>query len=43
MLPCHNSYIYGTWKSKEVGDLKSSYREKLKEGSHKVKEGGQFL
>ena len=25
MLPCHSCYIYGTWRSKEVGSLKSSY------------------
>ena len=24
MLPCHIYYINGTWRSKEVGDLKSS-------------------
>ena len=37
MLPCHSCYIYGTWRSKKVGDLKSSYGGKLKGGSHKVK------
>ena len=25
MLPCHNCYICGTWRSKEVGGLKLSY------------------
>ena len=25
MLPCHIYYIYGTWRSKELGDLKSSF------------------
>ena len=40
MLPSHNCYIYGTWRSKEVGGLNSSYGGKLKEGSHKVKRRG---
>ena len=32
MLPCHSCFIYGTWRSKELGGvgggevLKSSYR-----------------
>ena len=25
MLTCHIYYIYGTWRSKELGDLKSSF------------------
>ena len=25
MLPCHSCYIYWTWRSKNVGSLKSSY------------------
>ena len=25
MLSCHSYYIYGTWRSKNVGGLKSSY------------------
>ena len=37
MLPCHNCYIYGIWRSKEVKGLKSSYRGKGK--SHKGGEG----
>ena len=44
MLPCHSCYIYGTWRSKEVGSLKSSYGGKLKGGSkHKVKRGRAFF
>ena len=39
MLPCHSCYIYGTWRSKEVGGLKSPYGEKLKGESHKAKGG----
>ena len=39
MLPCHIYYIYGTWRSKELGDLKSSFggRERfLWEGGGRV-------
>ena len=36
MRPCH-SCIYGTYRIKEIGGLKSSYGGKLKGGSHKVK------
>ena len=38
-----NFYIYGTWRSKEVGSLKSSYEGKLKLrwGSHKF-QGDNF-
>ena len=32
MLPCLRGYIYGTWRSKEVGGLKSLYGGKLEEG-----------
>ena len=38
MLPFHGCYVCGIWGSKEVGGLKSSYREKGK--SHKE---GEFL
>ena len=27
MLPCHSCYIYGNWRSKEVGNSKSWYGE----------------
>ena len=44
MPPCRSCYIFGTWRSKDGvkggGGLKSSYGEKLKGGSHKVKGGG---
>ena len=30
MLPCYNCYICRTWKIKEVGGLKLSYRGKEK-------------
>ena len=45
MLPCHSYYIYGTWTSKEVGGLKSSYGGKLngRGKSHKVKGGGTIF
>ena len=47
MLLFHSYYIYGTWRSKEVEGLKSSYRGKLREGrgeSHtRSKEEGQFF
>ena len=44
MLLCHSCYIYGTWKSKDGGGLKSSYGGKLEgKGSHKVKGGGHVL
>ena len=47
MLLFHSCYICGTWRSKEVEALKSSYRGKLREGtgeSHtRSKEEGQFL
>ena len=36
MLPCHSCYIYGTWRSKEVG------LQNLKEGPTKSK-GGIFM
>ena len=39
MLPCHSCYIYGTWRSKELGGLKSSNGGKLKRVSHKIKGG----
>ena len=42
MLPCISCYVYGTWRSKEVGGLNSSYEGRLKWGSHKV-EGRVFL
>ena len=44
MLLCHSCYIYGTWKSKDGGGLKSSYRGKLEgKGNHEVKGGGHVL
>ena len=43
MLPCHSCYIYGTWRGKEVGGLKSMYGGKLRRGSHKVKGGRLFM
>ena len=30
MLRCHSCYICGTWRSKEIGDLKLSYGDKGK-------------
>ena len=38
MLPCHIYYIYGTWRSKELGDLKSSFggRERFSWGGGRV-------
>ena len=41
MVPCHSCYIYGTWRSKEVGRgevLKSSYGG----GGQVIKEGRNF-
>ena len=37
MLLCHSCYIYGTWRSKEEGGLKSSYGGK---GGKPQKVGG---
>ena len=39
MWPFHTCYIYGTWRSKTVGGLKSLYREK-RDKPHK---GGIFM
>ena len=46
MLPCHSCFIYGTWRSKEVGGvagggevLKSSYRG----GGGKPQMGGPII
>ena len=30
MLPCHNCYVCGTWRSKEVGGINLSYGGKRK-------------
>ena len=37
----HSCFIYGTWRSKEVGGLKSSYGGKLRGAgaTYKVREG----
>ena len=42
----HSCFIYGTWRSKEVGGLKSSYGGKLREGREphtKSEREGLFL
>ena len=43
MLPCHSCYIYGTGRSKEVGQINLIVWRKLKGGSYKVKEGTLFM
>ena len=43
MLPYNTCYIYGTWRSKEVGGLNSSYGGKLKGEATKSKGGGLSL
>ena len=43
MLPCHSCYIYGTWRSKEVGGLNSSYGGKLKGEATKSKGRGALF
>ena len=46
MLPCHSCYIYGTWRSKEVGGFKTIvWRETGGGGgaTYKVKGGGAIF
>ena len=42
MLPCHSLYIYGTWRSKYTGSLKSMRGGKMKRGSQNVK-GASYI
>ena len=38
MLPCHSYYIYGTWRSKDIGGFKVIvWREAVKGGATKSK------
>ena len=43
MLPCHSGSIYGTWRRKNVGGLKSSYGGKEKGGGGASHKEGVFL
>ena len=43
MLSCHSCYIYGTRRSKEVGEFKVVIWREAEEGGDKVKGGGKFL
>ena len=40
MLPCHSCYTYVTWRSKKVGDLKSSHGRKRGHATKGGKGGG---
>ena len=33
MLPCHNCYVYRTWRSKEVGEFKVIVWREAEEGN----------
>ena len=40
MLPCHSCYIYGTWRSKEVGGFKVIVSREAKGGEPESQRGG---